>query len=121
METKLYVANIAPHTIGEDLRMLFSRTGQVTAVDVVKDRTTGKARGFAFVTMASEAEAGKAISEFDGYTLDNRRLKVHIALGNTRKGGENGSRSRRKQSQPFQEYKSYNESIRKSPRPGKPH
>ena len=65
METKIYVGNMSHETTEDDLRTMFSEAGTVGAVNVIMDRHTGEPRGFAFVTMSSQAEADNAISMFD--------------------------------------------------------
>jgi RNA recognition motif-containing protein len=79
METKLYVGNMSYDTTESDLRELFGEAGVVGAVDIIKDRETGRSKGFAFITMGSQVEAEKAISMFNGKTLNNRPLTVNIA------------------------------------------
>jgi cold-inducible RNA-binding protein len=79
METKLYIGNMSQETSEQDLRTMFSEAGSVGLVDVIKDRQTGKPRGFAFVTMGSQAEAEKAISMFDAKDVNTHALKVNIA------------------------------------------
>jgi RNA recognition motif-containing protein len=79
METKLYVGNLSYETTEEGLRALLGQAGTVAAVDMIKDRDTGRPKGFAFVTMGSQAEAEKAISMFNETTLDDRAIKVNIA------------------------------------------
>ena len=79
MEAKLYVGNIPPGTTEQDLRTLFTEAGTVDLVDVIMDRQTGKPKGFAFITMSSQAEAEKAISLFDAKDLNAHTLKVNIA------------------------------------------
>ncbi len=79
METKLYVGNMSYNTTEEDLRTLFSEAGTVEAVDIIKDRDTGRPKGFAFVTMTTQAEAEKAISLFNEKNLNDRALTVNIA------------------------------------------
>ncbi len=79
METKLYVGNLSYNTTEEKLRALLAQAGTVASVDMIKDRDTGRPKGFAFVTMGSQAEAEKAISMFDGKSLDDRTIKVNIA------------------------------------------
>lgn len=79
METKLYVGNLPYSTSEEDLRSLFSGAGTVNSVALIKDRDTGRSKGFAFVEMSSQSEAEQAIKLFDGYSLDNRALKVNMA------------------------------------------
>jgi len=80
METKLYIGNMARETTEQDLRTMFSEAGTVASVDVVLDRQTGKPKGFAFVTMSSQAEAEKAISMFNAKDVNSRTLKVNISL-----------------------------------------
>ena len=79
METKLYVGNLSYDTTEDGLRTAFAGSGAVISVDVIKDRDTGRMKGFAFVTMGTEEEAQKAINALDGKTLDGRPLKVNIA------------------------------------------
>jgi cold-inducible RNA-binding protein len=79
METKLYVGNMSHETTEQDLRTMFSEAGTVGSVEVVLDRQTGKSKGFAFVTMNSQAEAEKAISLFNTKEVNSRALKVNIS------------------------------------------
>lgn len=79
MESKLYVGNLSYQTTEDQLRDLFAQAGSVTAVDLIKDRDTGSSKGFAFVTMGSGTEAENAIRMFNGYSMDNRELKVNAA------------------------------------------
>jgi RNA recognition motif-containing protein len=79
METKLYVGNLSYATTDEDLRSLFGQAGTVVSVELIKDRDTGKSKGFAFVEMSSQNDVENAIRMFNGYSLDNRQIKVNIA------------------------------------------
>jgi cold-inducible RNA-binding protein len=79
METKLYIGNMSHETTEQDLRTMFSEAGAVTTVDVIKDRQTGKPKGFAFVTMSSLAEAENAINLFNAKDVNSRQLKVNIS------------------------------------------
>lgn len=79
METKLYVGNLSYDTTETDLRTMFAEAGVVQAVDMIKDRDTGRPKGFAFITMGSQAEAEKAISMFNQKTVNDRPLTVNIA------------------------------------------
>ena len=79
MDTKLYVGNLSYDTTPEVLQSLFEQAGTVKSVDIIKDRATGRSKGFGFVEMSTQSEAESAISQFNGYTLDNRELKVNIA------------------------------------------
>lgn len=79
MDAKLYVGNLSYETTEEGLRTKFTEAGTVVSVEVIKDRDTGHTKGFAFITMGTQAEAESAIKMFNGKTLDNREIKVNIA------------------------------------------
>lgn len=90
---KLFVGNLSYSTTDEQLQELFGQAGNVTSVSVVKDRDTGRSRGFAFVEMGTDAEAAEAIRLFNGYRLDDRELKVDTARPpQDRAGGGFGER-----------------------------
>jgi RNA recognition motif-containing protein len=79
MSNRLYVGNL-PYTFAdEELRGLFGQAGNVAEAIVIKDRDTGQSRGFGFVEMVSSAEAENAVRTLDGYTADNRQLRVSPA------------------------------------------
>jgi RNA recognition motif-containing protein len=92
MGSRLYVGNLSFNSDTESVRQAFSEVGEVTDVHVVMDRETGRSRGFAFVTMASDQLASEAISRLDGATLDGRALRVNEA--EERKGGGGGGGGR---------------------------
>jgi RNA recognition motif-containing protein len=79
MDTKLYVGNLSYDTTEDGLREKFTEAGSVVAVDMIKDRDTGRTKGFAFVTMTTQEEAENAIKILNGKILDNREIKVNIA------------------------------------------
>jgi cold-inducible RNA-binding protein len=79
MNTKLYVGNLPYGTSEADLQTLFEGTGQVNTVNIVRDRATGQARGFAFVEMSDAEGARRAISELDKHELGGRSLTVNEA------------------------------------------
>jgi RNA recognition motif-containing protein len=79
METKLYVGNLSYETSESDLRSLFTQSGTVNEVVLIKDRDTGSSKGFGFITMSTQEEANKAIQQFNGHSLGSRELKVNIA------------------------------------------
>lgn len=79
METKLYVGNLSYTTTEEDLQTLFAQAGTVQSATLIKDRDTGRSKGFAFVEMATEAEAQKAITQFHGSKLQDRDMTVNVA------------------------------------------
>jgi cold-inducible RNA-binding protein len=101
MSRKLYVGNL-PYEIGEaDLQELFARAGTVETVKVMRDMATGRARGFAFVEMSTDAEAQRAIDELNEYQLGGRRLTVNEARPKTTTGGGfGGGGSHRRRSEP---------------------
>jgi len=75
----IYVGNISFQTTEQDLDAAFSAYGQVERVQIVKDRDTGQSRGFAFVEMANNAEADRAIEALNGADLSGRTLTVNEA------------------------------------------
>src|SRR5919204_206426 len=102
MGRRLYVGNL-PYTTGEgELQELFSKAGTVESVRVMRDAATGRARGFAFVEMATDEEAQRAATEFNQYQLGGRSLTVNEARpkpeggfgGGGGYGGEAGAKTR---------------------------
>lgn len=91
MEAKLYVGNLPYSATEEELSSMFGQAGTVTSVAIIKDRETGRSKGFAFVEMASDADAQKAISMLNGQNMGGRDLRVSIAR--PREGGGGGGRS----------------------------
>jgi RNA recognition motif-containing protein len=79
MGTKLYVGNLSFNTTENELQELFSQAGTVQEVTLMQDKFTGKSRGFAFVTMGSEADAQNAVTKFNGQTVEGRPLTVNEA------------------------------------------
>ncbi len=94
MAKKLYVGNLSYHTSEDTLRRLFAEVGEVTDVFLPTDRETGRMRGFGFVEMANESDAADAIRRFDGYTLDERQLRVNEAQEKSSGGGNRSGGSR---------------------------
>ena len=87
METKLYVGNLAYTTTEDDLRTLFAQAGKVKTVTLMKDRDTGRSKGFAFVEMETQVEAQNAISTLNGTKLQERALTVSMARPREDRGG----------------------------------
>jgi RNA recognition motif-containing protein len=75
----IFVGNINFQTTEADLTALFQPFGQVGRIHIATDRETGRARGFAFVEMPSDAEAAKAIAALDGKEMGGRNIKVNEA------------------------------------------
>ena len=95
MTTNVYVGNMSYDTTQDKLLELFQAHGQVTSVNVITDRATGRPRGFAFVEMATEAAANAAIAALDGQQVDERALKVAQAKPREKRGMERGYREHR--------------------------
>ena len=97
MSTKLNVGNLPYQTTESDLQTLFEPMGPVETVNVVMDRATGQARGFAFVEMSTPEGASRAISELDRRDFGGRSLTVNEAKPMTDRsnGGGFGGRQRR--------------------------
>jgi len=100
MNTKLYVGNLPYDTSESDLQTLFEGAGAVSAINIIRDRATGQARGFAFVEMSDTDGARKAISELDRHQLGGRSLTVNEAKpmeprSNGGGGGFGGGRQHR--------------------------
>jgi RNA recognition motif-containing protein len=106
MSRKLYVGNLPYQTDETALQTLFAQAGAVESVSVVRDQATGRARGFAFVEMSTDAEAQKAITDFNEYQLGGRSLTVNEARPKPEfsrgggGGGYGGGDSRRRRSEP---------------------
>jgi RNA recognition motif-containing protein len=93
METKLYVGNLSYSTTEDELRTLFAQAGTVKSVMLIKDRDTGRSKGFAFVEMSTQVEAQKAISILNGTQVQERALVVNLARPkeeHTGRGGPGG-------------------------------
>jgi len=97
MNKRLYVGNLNYATTEAQLSELFETVGEVVSANLITDRMTGRSRGFAFVEMAEEAQAQKAIDQLDGREVDGRPLKVAEARPrrNDRSGGGGGGRRER--------------------------
>lgn len=79
MNSKLFVGNLSFNTTENDLQDAFAAHGTVAEVNLMMDRSTGRSRGFAFVTMSTPEEAQKAIDAMNGKSVDGRALTVNIA------------------------------------------
>jgi RNA recognition motif-containing protein len=79
MATKLFVGNLSFNATQEQLRDLFAPHGTVVEVDVIKDKFSGRPRGFAFVTMETKEAADAAVQAVNGKDIDGRALTVNEA------------------------------------------
>lgn len=101
MAKKLYVGNLSYNTTDAQVRDLFAQVGEVTSVNLITDRDTGRPKGFGFVEMTTDEHAQDAVRRFNGYSLDNRNLTVNEArpreersggFGGGNRGGYGGNR-----------------------------
>jgi RNA recognition motif-containing protein len=88
--TNLFVGNLSFQTTQDDLIAAFSQYGAVERVNIVTDRETGQARGFAFVEMTDRREAETAISRLNGTELNGRAMNVNEARPKTERSGRSG-------------------------------
>jgi cold-inducible RNA-binding protein len=76
MNKKLYVGNLNYNTTENKISELFGEIGQVVSTSLIIDRYSGRSKGFAFVEMAEQADAQKAIEQLNGREVDDRAIKV---------------------------------------------
>ena len=100
MGRKLYVGNLPYNTSEEELRTLFSQSGAVETMNVVRDHGTGQPRGFAFVEMATDDDAQKAAAALNQTELGGRTLAVNEARSKPQGGGGGGFGGNRRRSEP---------------------
>lgn len=93
----IYVGNLSPQVTADELRQEFAAFGQVSSVNIVKDKYGGYSRGFAFVEMPTVSEGQAAVAGLKGKTLDDRTLDISEARprsdkrgGGTYGGGRSG-------------------------------
>jgi len=92
-EVNIYVGNLSYEVAEEDLRQAFSAFGEVASATVIKDKVTGRSRGFGFVEMPAQAEAQAALEGLNGTELKGRAISVNEAR--PRPEGGRGGESRR--------------------------
>ena len=96
MSNKLFVGNLSFNVTENDLQDAFAAHGTVVETNLMMDRTTGRPRGFGFITMSTAEEAQKAIDGLNGKALDGRNLTVNVAKPREeRTGGGGGGGGRR--------------------------
>ena len=79
MSTKLFIGNLSWGATDDMLRDAFGAYGELEDVFIMKDRATGRSKGFAFVTFANEEDAHKAIEALNGSEIDGREIVVDVA------------------------------------------
>lgn len=86
----IYVGNLANNATEDDLRQAFEAFGEVSSVNIIKDRFSGESRGFGFVEMPTKSEAESAIEGLNGHEIKDRAVNVNEARPrkeNRRSGG----------------------------------
>lgn len=86
----IFVGNLSFQTTQDELHAAFAQYGNVDRVNIVTDRDTGQARGFAFVEMPDQREAETAISQLNGAELNGRAMNVNEARPKPQGGGGGG-------------------------------
>lgn len=90
MNNKVYVGNLPYEVSDEDLQDLFAGVGEVLSARVIRDRETGRSKGFGFVEMATDSLAETAVSQLDGNDFQSRALRVSIAREREARPGGGG-------------------------------
>lgn len=92
-QNKIYVGNF-PYSVDEgQLRDIFSEYGEIEELALIKDRDTGRSKGFAFITFAQQQAAEKALEQ-NGNDMGGRPLRVNMATEKPGRGGRGGGHSR---------------------------
>lgn len=89
---KLYVGNLPPEVVEQDLQTLFAQAGTVKSIQIVMDQDTGLSRGFGFVQMASRAEGEAVIIQLNGAEVGGYRLTISEAPPRENRGSFVASR-----------------------------
>ena len=76
---KIYVGNLAYGVTDDDIREVFSASGEVTSASVIKDRFSGESKGFGFIDMPNESEANAAVKALNEQPLNGRNMRVNEA------------------------------------------
>ena len=90
--TNIYVGNLSFNAEDNDVRSAFEQFGEVTSVNIIMDRETGRSRGFAFVEMANGENAAEAIENLNGTAICGRNVTVNEARPREKRGGGGGGR-----------------------------
>jgi len=86
-ETKLFIGGLSWDTNDESLKSAFEKFGDITDAKVIVDRSTGRSRGFGFVTFSSNDDAINAREEMNGQEVDGRQVRVDVAQKRRAEGG----------------------------------
>ena len=86
----IYVSNLNFRTQSESLQELFEKYGEVTSANIIKDRDTGRSRGFGFVEMANDEEGQKAIDGLNNTDFEEKTITVNVARPKTERSSGGG-------------------------------
>lgn len=86
MNSKLYIRNLSYSITENKLRTLFAMSGTVVLVDIIKDRVSGRSKGYGFIQMSNPVEAENAVEMFDGWSIDSCKLRVGLTQHRERRG-----------------------------------
>lgn len=79
MAQKIYVGNLNYNTTEDSLKEFFEKTGQIESVLIVRDKFSGKSKGYGFIGFVNEADAQQALSKMNGVDFEGRKLRVNLA------------------------------------------
>lgn len=79
METKLFVGNLHFSISEEKLEQMFAQAGEVVSVTIIRDRDSGRSKGFAFIEMSNQVQVEEAVRKYNEFEINGRSLKVSIA------------------------------------------
>jgi RNA recognition motif-containing protein len=91
----IYVGNLSYEASEDEIRAAFEQHGEVSSVKVIKDRETGRSRGFAFIEMPDDEQGHAALESMNGYPMNGRALKVTEARPREDRGPRGGGSRRR--------------------------
>jgi RNA recognition motif-containing protein len=86
LETKLFVGNLHFSISEEKLEEMFTEAGNVVSVTIIKDRDSGRSKGFAFIEMSNQVEVEEAVRRYNEFEINGRSLKVSIARPQEKRG-----------------------------------
>jgi len=112
--TKLFVGGLAWATTDQTLRSAFEEVGEVESARVVRDRDSGKSRGFGFVEYKTDEVAEEAVKKLNGTELDGRNIKVDFSNGEGDRGGDRGGGRDNRRDAPYSRDRGFRSNDRNS-------
>lgn len=76
----IFVGNLSYHIREDELAQLFQQYGEVESAKIIKDRETGRSKGFAFISMLNDSEASTAVEQLNGFEVNGRPMRVSEAI-----------------------------------------